>query len=66
MKTLVDLRTMRNLSRKQVAKYIGVKENTYARYERRIPNMHISIAYKLSHVLGITIDELAELYKTNT
>lgn len=61
MITLKSIRENHHYTQKQVADLIGVKERTYAAYEKQIPNIDLSTASRLCDVLEITLTELDQI-----
>ena len=59
MKNLKELRVHNNLSRKEVAQYIGVSDRVYAYYEqgRTLPAKYVK---PLANLFGISCDEFLE------
>lgn len=58
---MINLRYLRlenNLSQKELSDKVGVKQNTISQIESGARNPSLSVAQKLSKVLGCTVDEL--------
>ena len=58
---MINLRYLRlenNLSQKELSDKVGVKQNTISQIESGARNPSLSVAQKLSEVLGCTVDEL--------
>jgi putative transcriptional regulator len=53
-----EFRTKKNLSQADIAKYIGVKQNTISQWEREERNPSILQALRLSEILDTTIESL--------
>lgn len=68
---LVWIRNCRNISQKEMAKAIGIKQQQYARYESGINIMPVTYLIKIckylnisaDYILGLT-DEMKEIKKT--
>lgn len=55
---LITLRESNNLSQTQIAKYLGIGQTTYSRYETLKTYPDIFIIKKLAELYQISIDEL--------
>ena len=53
-----DLREDKNLSQKDIAQYLNVKQNTYSRYETNARNIPLEIVDKLADFYNISVDYL--------
>ncbi len=58
MLTLRELRKQRGISQEQLAGYLGISRQTYARYERRPDLLGIDQAQTLCNLLGCDFDSL--------
>lgn len=57
-KNLTDIRVDRDLSQKQVAKYLNIHRSTYAYYETAKTLPSILILIKLSEFYNVSINDL--------
>ena len=55
-----DLREDRDLSQTQVAKYLGMSQTGYSKYETGENDIPTAILIKLSHFYGTSIDYLLD------
>ena len=53
-----DLREDNNLSQKNIAQYLNIKQNAYSRYETNERNMPLEIIGKLADFYGTSVDYL--------
>lgn len=53
-----DLREDKNLSQKDIAQYLNIKQNTYSRYETNERNMPLEIINKLADYYNTSVDYL--------
>ena len=53
-----DLREDKNLSQKDVAQYLNIKQNTYSRYETNERSIPIEILEKLADYYNTSVDYL--------
>ena len=53
-----DLREDNDLSQKDIAKYLNVKQSTYSRYELNDRNIPIDIVIKLADYYNTSVDYL--------
>ena len=58
-----DLREDRDLTQKQVAEYLHIKQNTYSQYEIGVLNYSVDVLMKLADFYGVSVDYL--LNRTN-
>lgn len=49
-------RKMNHLTQKEVAKYLGVRQQTYSEYERGISAMHIEEFLQLARLYNVSVD----------
>ena len=56
-----DLRIDRNLSQREVAELLNVKQNTYSQYEIGVLNYPVDVLIKLSRFYGTSVDYLLGL-----
>jgi transcriptional regulator with XRE-family HTH domain len=55
---LFDARTLKGLSQHEVAAAIGVRQPSYADWERTVVSLRPDVLPKLAQVLGVSIDHL--------
>ena len=60
---LKELRLERGLTQEQVAKMLGVRQNTYSKYERNKIQMPYSTMFMLADILYTSIDYMLEYEK---
>ncbi len=60
-KRLYDLRTDNDLTQQQVADYLTCNRQVYARYERGIREIPISMLVKLAKLYNVSIDYIVGL-----
>lgn len=60
-KRLYDLRTDNELTQQQVADYLMCNRQVYARYERGIREIPVSMLIKLSKLYNVSTDYILEL-----
>jgi len=60
-KRLYDLRTDNDLTQQQVAEYLTCNRQVYARYERGIREIPISMLVKLAKLYNVSIDYIVGL-----
>lgn len=58
---LRDLREDHDLTQKQVAEYLSVKQNTYSQYESGVRQLPIDLLIRLAKFYGVSTDYLLEL-----
>lgn len=58
---LKELREEKNLSQKEVAKYLNIAQNTYSRYETGEREPSISTLMKLAKFYRVSLDYLVEM-----
>jgi len=56
-----DLRIDNDLSQQQVADYLMCNRQVYARYERGIREIPVSMLIKLAKLYNVTVDYILEL-----
>ena len=57
---LRDLREDKNLSQKEIARFLGISQNTYSRYETNERNIPIDLLCKLADYYKTSVDYLLE------
>ena len=57
---LRDLREDKDLSQKDIAHYLNIKQNTYSRYETSARNMPVDILGKLADYYNTSVDYLMD------
>lgn len=62
-KRLYDLRVDNDLTQQQVADYLVCNRQVYARYERGIREIPVSMLIKLSKLYNVSIEYILELEK---
>ena len=65
METLTKLRKARNLSQKQLANKLGVRQTTISSYERGINQADYKTLKKLASFFNVTIDYLLDANSDN-
>lgn len=60
-KRLYDLRTDNDLTQQQVADYLTCNRQVYARYERGIREIPVSMLIKLAKLYNVSTDYILEL-----
>lgn len=53
-----NLRIDRGYTQKQIAEYLGVKQNTYSQYEIGVLNYPIDVVMKLADFYHVSVDYL--------
>jgi len=53
-----NLRIDKGFTQKQVAEYLGVKQNTYSQYEIGVLNYPVDVIIKLADFYGVSTDYL--------
>ena len=53
-----NLRIDQNYTQKQIAEYLGIKQNTYSQYEIGVLNYPIDVLMKLADFYGVSVDYL--------
>ena len=56
-----ELREENNLSQKQVAEYLNIKQNTYSQYESGKRQLPIDVLISLAHYYNTTTDYILGL-----
>ncbi len=56
--TIRNLRIDRGYSQKQIAEYLGIKQNTYSQYEIGVLNYPVDVIVKLADFYGVSTDYL--------
>ena len=56
-----DLREDNDLTQKQIAEYLSIKQNTYSQYENGIRQIPIDLLIKLSQYYNVSVDYILEL-----
>lgn len=62
-KRLYDLRIDNDLTQQQVADYLVCNRQVYARYERGIREIPISMLIKLAKLYNVSVDYILEIEK---
>ena len=65
MDKLRDLRIKKNINQKDIAKYLGIKQNSYSQYENGLRKVPTHIIIKLKEFYNINIDYLLNLTDTS-
>ncbi|MCR4692334.1 MAG: helix-turn-helix domain-containing protein [Firmicutes bacterium] len=60
-KRLYELRTDNDLTQQQIADYLVCNRQVYARYERGIREIPVSMLIKLAKLYNVSIDYILEL-----
>jgi len=60
---LVWIRDCKNITQKEVAEYLGIKQQQYARYEKGINVMPVTYLAKVCAYLGVSADYILGLPK---
>lgn len=55
---LQALRRARNITQKEMAKLLGIHENTYVNWEHNPDKITISYAVKIANILNATVDDI--------
>lgn len=58
---LKEIREDNNFTQKQIADFLGVKQNTYSQYENEIRQIPIEMLIKLARYYQVTTDYILEL-----
>ena len=58
---LKELREENNVSQKQIADYLNVKQNTYSQYETNKRQLPIDVLIKLAKFYKVSTDYILEL-----
>jgi transcriptional regulator with XRE-family HTH domain len=56
LKRIAHLRKKNNLTQKQVAEYLGIRQQTYSEYERGRSVMHIETLLSLARLYNVSVD----------
>ena len=56
-----DLREDNDITQKQIAEYLSIKQNTYSQYENGIRQIPIDLLIKLSLFYNVSVDYILEL-----
>lgn len=59
------LRDCKNITQKEIADYLGIKQQQYARYEKGINVMPVTYLKKICKYLNVTSDYLIGLEEEN-
>lgn len=59
------LRDCKNITQKEIANYLGIKQQQYARYEKGINIMPVTYLKKICKYLNVTSDYLIGLEEEN-
>ncbi|HQO30982.1 MAG TPA: helix-turn-helix transcriptional regulator, partial [Chitinophagales bacterium] len=57
------LRELRKLTQENVSNELDITQKTYSNIENGITDMTISILYKISGVLGFSVNDILELHE---
>ena len=55
---LKDIREDRDITQKEIADYLHIKQNTYSQYEIGVLNYPLSVVEKLADLYGVSVDYL--------
>ncbi|HBK02730.1 MAG TPA: XRE family transcriptional regulator [Clostridiales bacterium] len=58
---LKDLRLKNKLTQQDIAKYLGIKQNTYSQYENEQRQIPIPLLVALAKYYKVTVDFILEL-----
>ncbi len=58
---LKDLRLKNKLTQQDIAKYLGIKQNTYSQYENEQRQIPIPLLVALAKYYKVTVDYILEL-----
>ena len=58
---LKELREENNVSQKQIADYLNIKQNTYSKYETNKRQLPIDVLIKLAKFYKVSTDYILEL-----
>ena len=58
MYRIKDLREDRDITQREIAEYLHVKQNTYSQYEIGVLNYPIEVLMKLADFYGVSVDYL--------
>ena len=58
---LRDLREDRDLTQKQVADFLSIKQNTYSQYENGVRQLPIDLLIRLSRYYTVSTDYILEM-----
>ena len=61
-----DLREDSDITQKQIAEYLSIKQNTYSQYENGIRQIPIDLLIKLSLFYNVSVDYILELTDVKT
>lgn len=56
--TIKEAREIRNITQKEIAQYLNISDNNYAKYEKYIHKPNILIAIKIAEYLNVNIYEI--------
>ena len=59
LRRIKELRVDSDISQKEIAEYLGVKQNTYSDYENGKINLPLEVSFKLAHYYQVSLDYLA-------
>lgn len=66
MKNMNKMRCEQKITQQMVAKYLGVSQNTYSQYERKVRQPPISSIPKLAKVLRCSIEDIVFYFCDNS
>lgn len=61
LRRLKELREDRDFNQKNIAEFLGMKQQQYSRYEKGINEIPFEYVIKLAKFYGVSIDYIAEL-----
>lgn len=59
LRRIKELRVDSDISQKEIAEYLGVKQNTYSDYENGKINLPLEVFFKLADYYQVSLDYLA-------
>ena len=59
LRRIKELRVDSDISQKEIAEYLGVKQNTYSDYENAKINLPLEVFFKLADYYQVSLDYLA-------
>ncbi len=59
------VRDCKNITQKEIANYLGIKQQQYARYEKGVNTMPVTYLPKICEYLGVSADYILGLEKEN-
>lgn len=61
-----DLREDNDITQKEVAEYLSIRQNTYSQYENGLRQIPIELLIKLSFYYDVSVDYILELTDIKT